>query len=63
MARGGRVTLKRRPQKLPVWFKALLVTVALAMMFLGEKLTAPKVAGVLCIVVGVGLITGFGRTG
>ncbi len=40
-----------------------LVTVILAALFLGEKLTAPKVAGVLCIVVGVGLVTGFGRTG
>ncbi len=40
-----------------------LVTVILAVLFLGEKLTAPKVAGVLCIVVGVGLVTGFGRTG
>jgi len=40
-----------------------LVTVILAALFLGEKLTVPKVAGVLCIVVGVGLVTGFGRTG
>ena len=40
-----------------------LVTVILAALFLGEKLTAPKVAGVLCIVVGVGLVTGFGRAG
>ena len=40
-----------------------LVTVILAALFLGEKLTAPKVAGVLCIVVGIGLVSGFGRTG
>jgi len=40
-----------------------LVTVILAALFLGEKLTAPKVAGVLCIVVGIGLITGLGRGG
>jgi cell division protein FtsB len=30
MARGGRVTLQRKPQKLPVWFKLLLVSVGLA---------------------------------
>ncbi len=40
-----------------------LVTVILAALFLGEKLTAPKVAGVLCIVAGIGLITGLGRAG
>ena len=40
-----------------------LVTVILAALFLGEKLTAPKVAGVLCIVVGIGVGSGFGRTG
>ncbi len=40
-----------------------LVTVILAALFLGEKLTAPNVAGVLCIVAGIGLITGLGRAG
>jgi len=40
-----------------------LITVILAALFLGEKLTAPKVAGVLCIVVGIGLVTGLGRAG
>lgn len=40
-----------------------LVTVILAVAFLGEKLTVPKCAGVLCIVVGIGLISGFGRAG
>ncbi len=40
-----------------------LVTVILAALFLGERLTVPKCAGVLCIVVGIGLISGFGRAG
>ena len=40
-----------------------LVTVILAALFLGEKLTVPKVAGVLCIVVGIGLVSGLGRAG
>ena len=30
MARRGQVALKRKPQKLPVWFKLLLVTIGLA---------------------------------
>lgn len=30
MGRSGRVTLKRKPQRLPPWFKLLLVTIALA---------------------------------
>jgi len=30
MGRSGRVTLKRKPERLPPWFKLLLVTIALA---------------------------------
>ena len=48
---------------IPIAASYPVVTVILAALFLGEKLTAPKVAGVLCIVVGIGLVTGFGRTG
>ena len=48
---------------IPIAASYPLVTVILAALFLGEKLTAPKVAGVLCIVVGIGLVTGFGRAG
>ncbi len=48
---------------IPIAASCPVVTVILAALFLGEKLTAPKVAGVLCIVVGIGLVTGFGRAG
>ncbi len=48
---------------IPIAASYPLITVILAALFLGEKLTAPKVAGVLCIVVGIGLITGLGRGG
>jgi cell division protein FtsB len=30
MARGERVALKRKPQRLPLWFKVLLITIFLA---------------------------------
>ncbi len=40
-----------------------LVTVALAMMFLGEKMTGPKLLGVVFIVLGVILVSGLGRNG
>ena len=40
-----------------------LVTVALAMIVLGERLTATKLAGVVLIVVGIVLVSGLGRNG
>jgi len=46
---------------IPIAASYPLVTVILAVAFLGEKLTTPKVAGVLCIVVGIVLLSEVGR--
>ncbi len=50
-------------QVVPVTATYPLVTVALAMMFMGEKMTGPKLLGVVFIVVGIVLVSGVGRNG
>ena len=50
-------------QVVPITATYPLVTVALAMMFLGEKMTGPKLLGVVFIVVGIVLVSGLGRNG
>ncbi len=50
-------------QVVPVTATYPLVTVALAILLLGEKLTGAKLLGVVCIVVGIILVSGLGRNG
>ena len=50
-------------QVTPVTASYHLVAVALAIIFLGERLTSPKVLGAVLIAVGVVLVSGVGRTG
>ena len=50
-------------QVVPVTASFPLVTVALAMIFLGEKMTGAKLLGVVFIVVGIVLVAGVGRNG
>jgi len=50
-------------QVVPVTATYPLVTVALAILLLGEKMTGTKLLGVVCIVVGIILVSGLGRNG
>jgi len=50
-------------QVTPITASYSLVAVALAIVFLGERLTSPKILGAVLIVVGVMLVSGVGRTG
>ncbi len=50
-------------QVTPIVFSSPLLSVILAALFLGERLTLTKAAGVVLIVVGIVLISGIGRTG
>ncbi len=50
-------------QVVPVTATYPLVTVALAILLLGEKMTGAKLLGVVCIVVGIVLVSGLGRNG
>ncbi len=46
----------------PIVFSSPLLSVILAALFLGERLTLTKAAGVVLIVVGIVLVSGIGRT-
>ena len=50
-------------QVTPITASYSLVAVGLAILFLGERLTSPKILGAVLIVVGVMLVSGVGRTG
>ncbi len=49
-------------QVTPIVFSSPLLSVILAALFLGERLTLTKAAGVVLIVVGIVLVSGIGRT-
>jgi len=49
-------------QVTPITASYSLVAVTLAIVFLGERLTSPKILGAVLIVVGVMLVSGLGRT-
>lgn len=50
-------------QVVPITATYPLVTVALAILLLGEKMTGTKMLGVVCIAVGIMLVSGLGRNG